>query len=281
MNYRGKLIGFLVGFWLGHVVGALLGLWMGHLYDRGGQRTAAFSFTRRPGREEQAIFLHATFAVMGHIAKAAGRVSEQQIRVASQFMDRMELQGGLRREAQDSFRQGKEADFPLHDTLSSFRHACRGQVDLLRVFMEMQLQAAFADGALQGEQRHRLLEVAELLGFSRWELEQLLAMAEAEFSFARHRRQQGGQRQHGSAHGAHARQEPSRDRLQDAYTLLGVASDASDSEVKRAYRKQMNKHHPDKLAAQGLPPEMQKMAKEKAQEIQQAWELIKQSRNLR
>ena len=143
------------------------------------------------------------------------------------------------------------------------------------------LLAAFADGALQGEQRVRLLEVAELLGFSRWELEQLLAMAEAEFSFARHGRQQGGQRQQGSAHGAHARQEPSRDRLQAAYTLLGVSSEATDSEVKRAYRKQMNKHHPDKLAAKGLPPEMQKMAKEKAQEIQQAWELIKQSRNLR
>ncbi len=60
-----------------------------------------------------------------------------------------------------------------------------------------------------------------------------------------------------------------------------MSSEATDSEVKRAYRKQMNKHHPDKLAAKGLPPEMQKMAKEKAQEIQQAWELIKQSRNLR
>ena len=50
MNYRGKLIGFLVGFWLGHVVGALLGLWMGHLYDRGLQQQTRFSFARRPGR---------------------------------------------------------------------------------------------------------------------------------------------------------------------------------------------------------------------------------------
>lgn len=276
MNYKGKLIGFLIGFWLGNLIGAVIGLWMGHLYDRGLQQRTRFSFSRRPGREEQAIFLHTAFAVMGHIAKAAGRVSEQQIRVATLFMDRMELEGQLRREAQDSFRQGKEASFPLTDTLSTFRHACRGQMDLLRVFMEMQLQAAFADGALQGEQRVRLLEVAELLGFSRWELEQLLAMAEAEFSFGRHRQQRQEQRQQGSF-----RAPPTRDQLQDAYTLLGVSSEASDSEVKKAYRKQMSKHHPDKLAAQGLPPEMQKMAKEKAQEIQQAWELIKQRRNLR
>ena len=51
--------------------------------------------------------------------------------------------------------------------------------------------------------------------------------------------------------------------------------------MKKAYRKQMSQHHPDKLAAKGLPPEMMNMAKEKAQEIQQAWELIKQARGLR
>ena len=275
MNYKGKLVGFLLGFWIGHVVGALLGLWLGHLYDKGLQRRRGFGFSRAPSRQEQALFFHATFAVMGHIAKAAGRVSEQQILMASQFMDRMQLQGELKREAQESFRQGKSAEFPLEPTLRTFRQACRGQMDLLRVFMEIQLQAAFADGALQGEQRVRLLEVAELLGFSRWELEQFLAMAEAEVSFGRyHQQSQGRERRNGSP-------PPTRDRLKDAYVLLGVNSEVSDGELKKAYRKQMSKHHPDKLASQGLPPEMMNMAKEKTQEIQQAWELIKQARGIR
>ena len=109
MHYRGKLIGFLVGLWLGNLVGALLGLWLGHLYDAGMRRQRGFSFRRMPGKVEQALFLHTTFAVMGHIAKAAGRVSEQQIRIATLFMDRMQLQGELRREAQESFRQGKDS----------------------------------------------------------------------------------------------------------------------------------------------------------------------------
>ena len=279
MNYKGKLVGFLLGFWIGHLVGALLGLWLGHLYDQGLQRRRGFGFSRAPSRQEQAVFFHATFAVMGHIAKAAGRVSEQQIQMASQFMERMQLQGELKREAQESFRQGKSAEFPLDSTLRTFRQACRGQMDLLRVFMEIQLQAAFADGALQGEQRARLLEVAELLGFSRWELEQFLAMAEAEVSFGRHQQQyQQGSQGRGHANGA---SQPSRDRLKDAYVLLGVNSEVSDGELKKAYRKQMSKHHPDKLASQGLPPEMMNMAKEKTQEIQQAWELIKQARGIR
>ena len=274
MQFKGKLIGFLVGLWLGHVIGAIFGLWIGHLYDLGLRRRANFGFRRVPTREEQALFFHTTFAVMGNIAKAAGRVSEQQIRIASLFMDRMQLQGDLRQAAQSSFRQGKAADFPLSDELSAFRRACHGRLDLLRVFLEIQMQAAFANGSLTGQQRARLLEVAELLGFSRWELEQFLAMAEAEASFGQRHQQWREQSAGGSA-------VPPRDRLKDAYTLLGVAADASDNEVKKAYRKQMNKHHPDKLASQGLPPEMMKMAKEKAQEIQQAWELIKQQRGLR
>lgn len=44
--------------------------------------------------------------------------------------------------------------------------------------------------------------------------------------------------------------------------------------VKRAYRRLMNEHHPDKLVAKGLPPEMMEMAKEKAQQIQAAYDLI-------
>ncbi len=43
----------------------------------------------------------------------------------------------------------------------------------------------------------------------------------------------------------------------------------------------MSKHHPDKLAAKRLPPEMTEMAKEKAQEIQQAWEWIREARGIR
>ncbi|MGJ8687769.1 MAG: DnaJ domain-containing protein, partial [Spongiibacteraceae bacterium] len=66
--------------------------------------------------------------------------------------------------------------------------------------------------------------------------------------------------------------------LQDAYKAIGVEETASDAELKKAYRRLMSEHHPDKLIAKGVPEDMIKMATEKSQEIQAAYEMIKKSR---
>ena len=272
MRIWGKVLGTFFGFLLGNIFGALLGLWIGHRFDRG----MGMSFRRAPSPQHQAVFFHATFAVMGHIAKASGQVTEHEIRVASNLMDRMRLSGEQRGRAQASFRQGKESGFPLRETLAEFRRASLGQRDILRFFLEVQLQAAFADGRVEADERAILQTIADELGFSRIELARILAMAEAQMNFFNraHGQYQGGGQQY--------RQEaPSADRLKDAYQLLGVSESDGDQEIKRAYRKEMSKHHPDKLAAKGLPPEMMEMAKEKTQEIQQAWEWIREARGIR
>ena len=69
-------------------------------------------------------------------------------------------------------------------------------------------------------------------------------------------------------------QQSSGPTLSDAYKVLGVSENDDRNAVKRAYRRLMNEHHPDKLVAKGLPPEMMEMAKEKAQQIQAAYDLI-------
>lgn len=266
-HIKGKLIGLLFGFLLGNIPGALVGLWLGHLLDK--KLANAWLFNK----DAQAEFLYTTFATMGHLAKSSGQVSNEEIRLAEQLMSQMRLQGELRTRAQDAFRAGKSADFPLIETLRRFRSRVKDSRNLLRFFMEVQLQVAFADGELHPAEKRVLLTIARELGFSEAELEQLLAFAEAQLQ---------GSRQSSSGHSRQGFQTPPpADRLRNAYRILEVAGTADDAEVKRAYRRQMSKHHPDKLMSQGLPKEMMELAKEKAQDIQLAWETIKAVRNIK
>jgi DnaJ like chaperone protein len=69
--------------------------------------------------------------------------------------------------------------------------------------------------------------------------------------------------------------------INDAYVILGVDKSLTDKELKRAYRRLLSQHHPDKLVAKGLPEEMKKIANEKTQKIISAYELIKKQRGMR
>lgn len=282
MHIFGKILGGFFGFLFGNLFGALLGVFIGHQFDKARRlRDAGFNsgFGGGPSQaERQEEFFKAAFAVMGHLAKAKGQVTRQEIELASTMMDRMNLHGEQRRAAQDAFREGKGADFPLETVLQRVRISAGGRFDLMQFFLELQISAAFADGEIHPSERQVLHKVAKGLGFSSDQLEQRLRMQEAAFRF-----QHGGFGGHaggGQSHqsGGGWQQASTADQLSDAYKVLGVDSSADAKAVKRAYRKLMNEHHPDKLMAKGLPPEMMNVAKEKAQEIQNAYDLIKKAK---
>ena len=69
-----------------------------------------------------------------------------------------------------------------------------------------------------------------------------------------------------------------RQQLDDAYAALGVSPEASEAEIRRAYRKMMRENHPDRFAAQGLPESMREIAEERARKINAAYDLIKSAR---
>ncbi|ARC93139.1 co-chaperone DjlA [Vibrio coralliilyticus] len=281
MHIFGKILGTFFGFLMGGPFGAIFGLFLGHQFDKARRlRQAGFNsgFGGGPSQaERQEEFFKAAFAVMGHVAKAKGQVTREEIQLATTMMERMNLHGELRRAAQNAFREGKEADFPLDTVLERVRISSGGRFDLMQFFLELQISAAFADGDIHPSERSVLHKVAKGLGFSSDQLEQRLRMQEAAFRF-----QQGGFGGHsGSGHSHQSggwQQASTADQLSDAYKLLGVDSSADTKTVKRAYRKLMNEHHPDKLMAKGLPPEMMNVAKEKAQEIQNAYDLIKKAK---
>ncbi|MBA4730853.1 MAG: co-chaperone DjlA [Alcanivorax sp.] len=273
-SWGGKLIVGLLGMLIGGPIGLAIGVLIGHFLDRGVERVQSFNPFRpyRPGEREQvqeALF-SAVFSIMGHLAKADGRVSEQEIGQAEAIMSRMQLNDEQRRRAQEAFRQGKDDDFPLDRTVAEFRQRIRRRRHLVVVFLELLLQTALADGELHAEEERILFRVAAGLGVPESQFRQILNMVLAQARF-------GG----AGAAGAGGAAGPSRPSLGEAYQVLGVNEDASDQEVKKAYRRLMSEHHPDKLAARGVPEEMIRVSTEKTAEISKAYDMIKEARGMR
>jgi len=266
LSWWGKLLGGTFGYLLAGPLGAVVGAALGHNFDKGlaGSLRAHFE----PGAQErvQTVFFTALFSVMGHLAKADGRVSEDEIELARDVMRRMNLNDDMRRAAIRLFDQGKQPDFPLADILSQFRRECQRRRNLMQMFVEILLHAGYADGKLNSAERGVLEEVRQQLGFSIQEYKHIEALV-------RNARHFGG--------GGFGQEPPLSPQasLHEAYEILGVASSASDGEVKKAYRRLMSQHHPDKLVAKGLPEEMMKLATAKTQEIKTAYELIKKDRS--
>lgn len=265
MSWWGKLLGGTFGYLLAGPLGALIGAALGHNFDKG--LRSRFGDQFEPGAQErvQTAFFTALFSVMGHIAKADGRVSEDEIQLARGVMERMNLDRQMREAAIHLFNQGKQADFPLHDVLAQFRAECHRRRNLMQMFAEILLHAAYADGTLHAGEKTVLEQVRQQLGFSVSEFRHIEALV-------RNARHFGG-----GGFGAEQAAAP-RTALKEAYEILGVPETTSDADVKKAYRRLMNQHHPDKLVAKGLPQEMIRLATEKTQEIKTAYELVRKSR---
>jgi DnaJ like chaperone protein len=283
MAYWGKIIGVLIGMAVFKLPGAILGLIVGHLFDinyaRDFSRRGGFArfFSSTEHIKQDAVFFHALFSVLGHICKADGQVTSEEIQIASKLMDDMGLKGDVRLEAQQAFREGKDKYFPLGDMLSSFRQHAHGRSDILQVFLEILIAAAFADGKVTQAELNVLKKVASGLGFSQADLQFIITRFEAAQRF---RQGSGFHQQHAGQRKQYSHAYDQSRALSDAYKILGIAPSEDNKAVKHAYKKLMSQHHPDKLAAKGLPKQALEMANKRTQEIQSAYELIKEKRGM-
>lgn len=281
----GKLLGGAFGFMIGGPLGAVLGAALGHTFDKGmkAQLTHEVPEDDLPPGDAERIkmaFFTATFSVMGHIAKADGHVHPTEIAFAEEVMKQMKLDTELRTAAVKLFNQGKEPDFDAQALVLQFRQECQRRTNLYRMFIEIQIQASLADGTMSPEEERALLAVSSVLGFTENTFRQLEMLVRFSMGMMG-----AGASEDGAAGGAHSR---GGQRAYDtsagplsvraAYKALGVSASDDKPTVKRAYRRLMSQHHPDKLVSKGLPDEMIKLATDKTQNIQKAYEKIKKSR---
>jgi len=281
-----KWITALLGFYLFHsafaaIIGFFLGLYI-ELKLSGGLSRKLSGFGNIGGvsglkTERQRIFLETVFSLMGKLAKADGRVSEQEITHVEQFMQQLGMTAEHRKQAISYFKAGSAKDYQIDPILREFNTIATRSANLKQLVIVYLIGVAMADGSMHPNEISLLREIAQKVGYSAQAFEQLLAMLQGQDQFYGGAYQRGQHRQ-----GGYSTSEPSpANSLQAAYQALGVKESDSNAVIKRSYRRLVREFHPDKLMGQGVPEDMIKIATERSQEIQVAYDLIKKDRGMK
>lgn len=265
-SWWGKILGAFFGYMTAGPAGAFLGILIGNAFDKG--LTAHFSrphwhYHAEKRKAVQQVFFDATFSVMGFIAKADGRVTPHEIHLAQTLMQEMQLNAAQIKSAQRCFNTGKASTFDLNQAIIHLRSVLHDNLPLLKLFIDIQYRAAQVDG-LSAEKKAVLNTILQSMGFA--PLNRQYRFYDDFTSYAGYQK---------SSSSNQRRSGPTQDELLTrAYALLNVSPKSTQAEVKRAYRRMMSAHHPDKLTAKGLPEAMLKMATEKTQAISKAYQQI-------
>jgi DnaJ like chaperone protein len=259
----------IFGLLIGRVPGAVVGAVIGFIFDnlRHSQRRQAIP--------EAGGFVGPLFTLLGAVAKADGRVSEAEIAVAERLMTRMGLAAEQRKQAVASFNVGKQPEFDATRTIAELRNWVGMRRDHAFPVLDVVIETVLAEGNPGPEKMSILRQLAFALRISDMELMALLAMKGYAWNAGAG---QHGQRRTWNTGGGYV--PPQRTpQGPDPYAVLGIDRNADERAIKRAYRKLISEHHPDRLG--DLPDDMRRQAESRASDITAAYDRIKEARGFR
>jgi len=263
--YWGKIIGALVGVATLKPWFVVLGLFFGHQVDRFlVAQLRSFELNSSFAGRLPEEYLRPLFQTMGHLAKTDGRVSGEEIRAARAVMHRLGLGPAKVRNAINWFEDGKRPSFPLLQTVRHTRRIAARRPELRSLFIRLVLEVVLAKNRMHQEERAKIWTICTEFDIGRVELAQLEAMIRAQKGF-----------RHSPAGDADAQ------RIKQAYATLGIDESASNKEVVKAYRRAMNKSHPDKIASDNPGDAAIAAAQKRTREVRAAYEMLKSRRSIR
>ncbi len=259
----GSIIGGILGFKFGSYTGMFFGAWIGFWIERQliGKKTVSHK------KETQESFFNALFLSMGKLAKVDGKVSPSEIERTEGIIRHMNLNSEMRQRAIHLFNQGKNESCDIDPTLIQFGQFARRSLSLKQIFLEMLIDVAEADGLISRDEQALIERICQLIGYP---VQLLITMMKM-----RGFRATGGYQQQRSKSRQQNQRTVNRNAPFNPYQVLGVEQNNSKATIRKAYKRLMSQHHPDKLVSKGLPPEMMKVAEEKAKQVQLAWEKVK------
>lgn len=244
MSVWGKILGGAAGFALGGPIGALVGALAGHAVDRMSDVDGGAGAN---DATKQIAFTIGVIVLGAKLAKADGRVTRDEVDAFKQVFhipaDEMKNVGRV-------FDQARKDARGFEPYARQLARMFADNPAVLEELLQGLFHIARADGEVSDEEVAYLGRLAEIFGFDAraWDRIRAANVAPAQ---------------------------------SDAFRILGVGREASDKEIRDAHRKLVVQNHPDRLVAQGMPPEFVAIANEKLATINAAYDEIKKLRGIR
>lgn len=247
MSIWGKIIGSAAGFAMGGPLGALLGALAGHAVDRQNAPDDAAAVTDDRTATRQIAFTIAVIALGAKMAKADGTVSRSEVAAFKQVfkIPAKELKNVAR-----VFDQAKRDVAGFDAYARQLGQMFEERHPVLEELLDGLFHIARADGEVHEAEIAFIQDVAAIFGF-------------------------------GAADFARIREANLGPDEADPYTLLGVRREQPDADIRAAWRKLTRENHPDRLMAEGLPPEFIDLANEKMAAINAAYDRIAKERGIK
>lgn len=246
MAKLGKFIGAAAGFALGGPIGALVGFAIGSVFD--GTTVTVQQGAGQFGYATPRDFALSLIVLIAAVMKADGSVKRVELNFVKSFLLRtygQQKAGELLRVLGDVLKK----NIPLYDVCVQIRAnmTYESRLELLHFL----LQLAVSDAQYSEQEKNVISQIAQYLNITPTDFQSI----------------------HASLHIS------STDDIENAYKVLEITANATDEDVKKAYKKMAVKYHPDKVSHLG--EEVQKSATEKFKKVNEAYEKIKKQRDIK
>ena len=256
MSWIGAGIGAFLGAQRGGILGGLVGAVVGNwLESKAKDLIGSSSQQSQTASNGELATLAAIAAMLSKLAKADGRITADEVRYCETVFDRPGLRGEKREYCIQVFRTAKNDAHTIYEYAASFASA-QQDANIREIVYGILWDLACVDGVVSSEEIAILRSIVTYLrldvGIFEWE--------------RRRRGVSGG--------------ESAEERESDPYEVLGCTRNATDDEVRQAYRDKAKQLHPDVLRAQGLSEELVARANDQMARVNAAWASVKKARNL-
>lgn len=286
MSWIGKIIGGTLGFMIGGPLGLVAGAALGHLFDKSSEMTEGegpygvekpqSKYYGQPTASEsekrQMVYFVSVFSMLSKLCTADGAVNQRSKARVERFIQ--ENMGGNPQAVQlarNIFEEALRSEYSFESFAVQFYSYFGGDTNMLVTMMHMLFQVSMADGMMTDGEARLIDSAGVVFRFSFFTMDSFKRQYQFHTASSGYSYNAGGYREQTVRSGASSH----------AYDVLGLSPDASDEDIKKAYRKLSIEYHPDMVASKGLPEEFSRFATEKFKEISAAYQEIKKERGLK